>query len=49
MNQFPFLQSRLEGMEERNDSISSQEECQDLGYTKGKEKTEGNVALLREA
>lgn len=36
MNQFPFLQSRLEGMEERNDSISSQEECQDLGYTKGK-------------
>lgn len=34
---------------ERNDSISSQEECQNLDYTQGKEKTEGNVALLREA
>lgn len=39
----------MNGGKERNDSISSQEECQNLDYTQGKEKTEGNVALLREA
>lgn len=37
----------MNGGKEGNDSISLQKECQDLDYTKGKQKNGANVALLR--
>lgn len=44
---FFLAKYRSELKEKKDDIISSQNECQDLDYTKGKQKNEGNAALLR--